>query len=73
MVMKYVLVRIEALKQELEQLHRVLSGEEGEGKTRLRGLWKGLDLSEEDFREAGEALRGRLDHGGPDASGFGCG
>lgn len=50
--------RIEALQQELEQLRKVLSGEmaKRKRKTCLRGLWKGLEVAEEDFEEAKRAI-----------------
>jgi hypothetical protein len=55
---KYALARIEAFQQELEQLRKVLSSEMAKRrrKTRLRGLWKGVEVTEEEIEEAKRAL-----------------
>ena len=54
----YVLARVQAIQQELEQLRRVLAHQvEGERrKTKLAGLWKAVQVSEEDFKEARRAV-----------------
>jgi len=58
MINEYVLARIEALQQELESLRKVVAGHiESPGcKVRLKGLWKGVEISEEDVEEAQRAL-----------------
>jgi hypothetical protein len=54
----YVLARIEAIQQELEQLRRVLAHQVAgdRRKTKLAGLWKDVRVSEEDLREARQAV-----------------
>jgi hypothetical protein len=54
----YVLARVQAIQQELEQLRRVLAHqvESDRRKTKLAGLWKDVQVSEEDLREARRAV-----------------
>lgn len=54
----YVLARIEAIQQELEQLKRALSClvEGKKRKTKLKGLWKGVEVTEEEIEEAKRAV-----------------
>jgi peptidoglycan hydrolase CwlO-like protein len=51
---RYVLARIEAIQQELEELRNHIEGPKREVK--LKGLWKGIDVSEEDIEEAKQAV-----------------
>jgi len=54
----YVLARIDAIQQELEQLKRTLSClvEGKKRKTKLKGLWKGVEVTEEEIEEAKRAV-----------------
>lgn len=54
----YLLVRIEALQQELAILRKVVIQQtRGEKQaTQLRSLWKGIELSEDDFAAARNAV-----------------
>ena len=52
--MSYVIVRIEAIRKELELLKKSLrSPEEVES---IEGLWKGVQITEEDIEEAKKSL-----------------
>ena len=57
-VSSYVLSRIGSIQQELEQLKRALANQMGvkKQKTKLKGLWKGIKVEEEDIQEAKRAL-----------------
>jgi len=57
-VSSYVLSRIGSIQQELEQLKRALANQLGvkKQKTKLKGLWKGIKVEEEDIQEAKRAL-----------------
>jgi len=57
-VPSYVVSRIGAIQQELEQLKRTLAYQMGAKKqrTRLKGLWKGIEVEEEDIQEAKRAV-----------------
>ena len=57
-VPSYVVSRIGAIQQELEQLKRTLAYQAGAKKqrTRLKGLWKGVEVEEEDIQEAKRAV-----------------
>ena len=55
----FVLARIEAIQQELEELKKVVSHQEPASvgrKTKLKGLWAGVYVSEEDIDEAQKAV-----------------
>lgn len=56
----FVLTRIEAMQQDLEQLRKAIEYRDASSKrrTRLRGLWKGVSVSDEDFREARRSVFG---------------
>jgi hypothetical protein len=51
---EYVLARIQAIQHELEQLRKPLAHQiEGRRrKTALKGLWKSVNVTEEDLEEA---------------------
>jgi hypothetical protein len=52
--MSYVTARIEAIRKELELLKKSL---EKPGKVEsIEGLWKGIEITEEDIKEAKESL-----------------
>jgi len=57
-VPSYLVSRIEAIQQELEQMKRALSNQSGakKRKIRLRGLWKGFKIDEGDIEEAKQAV-----------------
>ena len=57
-VPSYLVSRIEAIQQELEQMKRALSNQSGakKRKIRLRGLWKGIKIDEGDIEEAKQAV-----------------
>ena len=52
MTSEYVVARIQAIQQELEELKKAIafSGDSPK-KTKLKGLWKGLNINEEDIEE----------------------
>lgn len=54
----YITARIEAIQQELEQLRRTLAHQEegSKRKTKLKGIWKGIEVTEEDIAEAKKAV-----------------
>lgn len=54
MISEYVLARIEALQQELESLRKVVaySVERPRRTTKLKGLWRGVEVTEEELEEA---------------------
>ena len=55
---EYVIARIEAIQQELQELRKAMIYEvQGpKRKTNLKGLWKGVRVTEEDFKEAQRAV-----------------
>ena len=57
-VPSYLVSRIEAIQQELEQMKRALSNQSRskKRKIRLRGLWKGIKIDEGDIEEAKQAV-----------------
>ena len=54
MVNEYILARIEAIQQDLEQLKNHI--ENPKCKVKLEGLWRGVNVSEEDIEEAKQAV-----------------
>jgi hypothetical protein len=54
----YVVTRIEAIQQELEQLRKTLAHQAAtrKQKTKLKGLWKGVEVTEEDIAKAKRAV-----------------
>ena len=58
MINEFVLARIKALQQELEELEKVVAHQvqRQEGKVNLKGIWKGVDIDAEDLEEAKRAL-----------------
>jgi len=55
-VISYVVAQIEAIQQELEQLRKTLTHQAAGRKTKLRGLWKGIEVTEEDIAEAKKSV-----------------
>jgi len=57
-VPSYVVNRIGAIQQELEQLKKTIVYQAGANKRkkRLKGLWKGIKVGEEDIEEAKRAV-----------------
>ena len=51
-----LLTRIELLEREIAEIKQKLMQEERPGQVRLRGMWKGLDVTDEDFEEAKRSL-----------------
>jgi hypothetical protein len=57
MTTEYVIARIRAIEQELADLKKVLISEiEIPKKTKLKGLWKGINVTDEDIEEAKHAI-----------------
>lgn len=57
MTTEYVIARIQAIEQELADLKKALSSEiENPKKIKLKGLWKGIDISDDDIEEAKHAV-----------------
>ena len=54
----YLETRIDAMQQELEQLKKMLIHQLGDSKrkTQLKGLWKGIEVTEEEIEEAERAV-----------------
>lgn len=55
-VISYVVTRIDAIQQELEQLRKTLAHQAAGRKTKLKGLWKGIEVTEEDIAEAKKSV-----------------
>ena len=57
---EYVLARIKALQRELGELEKVVTNQlqhqNQRSKTTIKGLWKGVEISEEDLKEAKRAV-----------------
>jgi len=52
---KYILKRIEAMQAELEQIKQIISREveaKPPKKTKLEGLWAGVEITDEELEEA---------------------
>ena len=47
----YVTARLEAIQRELEMLRRSLEEPEKRKAIKLEGLWKGVEITEEDIEE----------------------
>jgi hypothetical protein len=57
MTSEYVVARIQAIQQELEELKKAIAfGGASPKKTKIKGLWKGLNINEEDIEKAKQAL-----------------
>ena len=54
--MSVILVRLEAIQQEIEEIKKMLKVEPRSFKKSLRGIWKGLEVSEEDIDAAKRSL-----------------
>ncbi len=48
----YILKRIEFMQEELERLKRTVLKTGSQTSVSLRGIWKGVDFSEEEIEEA---------------------
>ena len=48
----YLLKRIEMLQEELDALKRVIINKTKKEKVTLRGIWKGVDITDEEIEEA---------------------
>jgi hypothetical protein len=58
-MINYILTRIETIQQELETLKQKVLTQEQSNRvrtTQLRGIWKGVDISESLFEEAKRSL-----------------
>lgn len=55
---EYVLARIEVIQQELEVLRKAVVHEMqgSRQKTELKGLWKGVEVTQEDLKSAQQAV-----------------
>ncbi len=55
---QYILVRIQAIQDELETLKRLISNQEKESRnpTKISGLWKDIVVTDEDLEEAKKAV-----------------
>lgn len=52
----YVMIRLEAIQKEIEMLRRSLEAAESQRAIKLEGLWKGVEVSEEDLTKAERSL-----------------
>lgn len=48
----YLLKRIEMMQEELERLKRTILKKSAERPITIRGIWKGVDFSDEEIEEA---------------------
>jgi hypothetical protein len=48
----YLIKRIEMLQEELESLKRAVLKQGAEKPVQIRGIWKGVDISDDDIEEA---------------------
>ena len=55
---QYVLLRIQAIQEELEALKQTIVHqlEESRNKTQIKGLWKDVVITDEDLEEAEKAV-----------------
>lgn len=55
---QYILVRIQAIQDELETFKKLVSNQEkvSRNKTKIRGLWKDIVVTDEDLEEAKKAV-----------------
>lgn len=55
---QYILVRIQAIQDELESLKKLVSHQEKESRhqTKISGLWKDIVVTDEDLEEAKKAV-----------------
>ena len=51
----YIITRIEAIEAELRRLKQFISGDRT-NKTTLRGIWQGVDISDEQIEDAKRSL-----------------
>lgn len=59
MIDQYVLARLDALQQELESLRSTVAAhgsERPKRATKLKGLWRGVQVTDEDLEEAKRAV-----------------
>jgi hypothetical protein len=58
MINEYVLIRMRMIQKELEELQRVAERQlqTPKKKVRLKGLWKGVQVSDEELQEAKRAI-----------------
>lgn len=54
MMSDYIVARIQAIQQDLEELRKCIKNPRR--KIKLKGLWKGINISEEDIEEAKRAV-----------------
>lgn len=54
MMSEYILARIQAIQQDLEELKSYIKNPKR--RVKLKGLWKGVNISEEDIEEAKQAV-----------------
>jgi hypothetical protein len=58
MINEYVLARMRVIQKELDELQRVAARQlqTQQRKVKLKGVWKGVHVSDEDIREAKRAI-----------------
>lgn len=58
MINEYVLTRMRVIQKELEELQRVAARQlqPPKKKVRIKGLWKGMRVSDEELQEAKRAI-----------------
>jgi lipid II:glycine glycyltransferase (peptidoglycan interpeptide bridge formation enzyme) len=52
----YVITRLKLLENEIERLREHLKKSEEKRTTKIEGLWKGINVTEEDIEEAKRSL-----------------
>lgn len=55
---QYILVRIQAIQNELETLKKLVinQGKESPNQTKIKGLWQDIVVNDEDLEEAKKAM-----------------
>ena len=53
---KYVVVRMKAIERELQSLRKCLQSPAQKKVVKIEGLWKGVDITEEDLHQAKRSL-----------------
>lgn len=52
----YLIIRMKAIERELQDLRRYLQPSAQKKTTKIEGLWKGIDITEEDLDKAERSL-----------------
>ncbi len=53
---QYIVVRMKAIEQELEDMRKLLEQPISKKMVKIEGLWKGVDITEEELAQAKRSL-----------------